>query len=87
MLRIYARHVILNLDDGLVTARIGHRHEHELAGVLARLRLALPEAGAAERTVPVAFWAWNAHRPSCLVRQLAVPSWDDIRANPFHARS
>jgi hypothetical protein len=86
VLRIDACLVSLNLDDGLVTARIAHRHEHEAAGVLARLQVALPEAGAAERTVPVAFWAWNEHRPSCLVRQLAVPSWDDVRAN-YSART
>src|SRR5262249_18998467 len=59
VLRIDACLASLNLDDGLVTARIAHRHEHEMTGVLARLRLALPEAGAVERTVPVTFWAWN----------------------------
>src|SRR5262249_59068234 len=81
ILRMGACLVSLGLTDGLLTARIAHRHHAELADALARLGVALPEAGAAERTVPVAFWAWNEDRPSCLVRQLAVPSWEEIRAN------
>ena len=73
--------VSLSLTDGLLTARIAHHHDGELAGTLACLGVALPEAGTAERTVPVAFWAWNEDSPSCLVRQLAVPAWEDIREN------
>jgi hypothetical protein len=86
ILRMGACLVSLSLTDGLLTARIAHRHAAELTDAFARLAVALPEAGAAERTVPVAFWAWNEDRPSCLVRQLAVPSWDDIRAN-YSART
>ncbi len=71
--------VSLSLGDGLVTARIAHRHEDELADVLARLAGALPEIAAVERAVPVAFWAWAEDSPSRLFRQLAVPSWADIR--------
>ena len=81
VLRIEACLVSLNLSDGLVTARIAHLREDDIAGVLAHLQSALPEARALERTVPVAFWAWNEDRPSCLVRQLAVPSWNDVRVN------
>jgi hypothetical protein len=73
--------VSLSLDDGLVTARIAYQHDAELADALARLGVAVPESRATERMVPVAFWAWNEDRPSRLVRQLAVPSWADIRAN------
>src|SRR5262245_19890743 len=56
VLRMGACLVSLSLDDGLVTARIAHRHAVELADAIARLEVALPESGAAERTVPVAFW-------------------------------
>jgi hypothetical protein len=78
--------VSLNLDDGLVTARIAYRRDVELVDALGRLEVALPESGAAERMVPVTFWAWNEDRPSRLVRQLAVPSWADVREN-YSART
>jgi hypothetical protein len=84
VLRMGASLVSLSLGDGLVTARIAHRDEDELADALARLAVALPEIHAVERAVPVAFWAWAEDRPSRLFRQLAVPAWPEIRDNYSH---
>ena len=81
VLRMGACLLSLSLGDGLITARIAHRDEDELADALARLAVALPEIAAVERAVPVAFWAWAEDSPSHLFRQLAVPAWAEIRTN------
>jgi hypothetical protein len=83
LLRMDECMVLVGLEDGRVGASVAGRCDDQAARVLARIQAAIPEAeiGDETRVVPVAFWALRHASPSAIVRQLDVPSWQEIRLN------
>jgi hypothetical protein len=86
VLRLRGCLVHLSLGEGRVTVRVAHRDGGELAPVLAQLRVALPETKVDECIVPVRFWTWAETHSNYVLRELEVPSWQQIQDN-YSART
>jgi hypothetical protein len=88
LLRVDECMVLLGLERGRVHATVAGRRDEQAAGVLSRIRAAFPETevGGEARVVPVTFWTLRHSSPCAILRQLDVPSWDDIRLN-YSART
>ena len=74
--------VLVGLHGGFVYAQAAGENEAATTGALAELRELLPAPEpVATQDVPVVFWTYSTHGPLPSVRKIAVPEWEEIRAN------
>src|ERR671936_1340990 len=74
--------VQVGLFTGSVYAFAAADDEAKVTAALARLREALPAPDpSSAHEVTVTFWTYGPHGPMPSWRSIAVPSWDEIRAN------
>ena len=72
----------VTLRGGFVSAQAAAAEETHAAEALAALRAELPAPEpVARHDVPVAFWTYTPQGPMPSLRPIAVPEWDEIRAN------
>jgi hypothetical protein len=68
-------------DDEQVRVRVAARSDAEAACIIARIRVAIPEAAVITGSVRATFWALRRDGSLEVVRDLAAPSWSEIEGN------
>ena len=72
----------VSLSGGMVHVSAAHDDEGRLDATLRVLRDALPAPDpTSSHEVTVTFWTYCPHGPMPAARSIAVPGWDEIRAN------